>query len=108
MTTGDRTSLAKRAARLVTTHTRVRGMRSNDSAAWTRLIARHERLIEDAALAWRPDLAWAWRVGKSNGYCAVIGGGVEMYADVCMETGKFHIEGAALWRAASSLLPPRG
>jgi hypothetical protein len=51
-----------------------------------------ERLIEDAARAWRPDLDWGWNTGRGRGFVAHIAEGLLLCADVCAETGQFRAE----------------
>lgn len=82
------TRLAKHAA----TNKRVRAMRERESKAWDRVRRAEERLIEDAARAWRPDLEWAWNTGRGCGFIAHLGDGLQLCADVCAETEQFHID----------------
>ena len=95
---------AERLAQLQAIHTRASNVRRREDALWARLEKIRIELTEDAAREWRPDLAWAWVNGRINGFVAPLGGGVEMCADVCGETGQFHVE-IAFYREVSSLEP---
>lgn len=94
MTAKDTSSeaIAARAARLAQAHQRAIAMRAKENAAWSRVRKQEDRLVEDAARAWRPDLEWKWHTGHDNGLVVILGDGLEMYADVCPHTGRFHVE----------------
>jgi hypothetical protein len=83
---------AERLAHIQTIHKRAADVRRREDAMWSRVEKARFNLTEDAAREWRPDLAWAWVNGRLNGFVAPLGGGAEMCADVCVETGQFHVE----------------
>ena len=85
-------AFSERLAKLATATRCARVMRERESKAWDRVRRAEERLIEDAARAWRPDLDWGWNTGRGRGFVAHVADGLQLCADVCAETGQFHVE----------------